>query len=355
MANRIDPLTGNAPIVTPSGAPTLEFQRIWRQIVGATDVQAVFDQLDGAQGSIVYRGTTTWLPLPPGADGYVLTTHGGGKDPTWEPAASGVAGADPTAEIGPAAVNGTALTFLRSDAAQKLADTAVTPATYGDSTHYATFTVDQQGRLTAAAQVAISGSGYAPGTVPTVVQFGHSVGGGNSVTLGVAPTNGNLLVALATNPTSDTVGAGWTKVVDNPNGLDYGLAFTKVAGAGESTTQTPLSGVGTKGCISMWELHGQNASPFAYGQSQTEQSSSQAVALLTPNLFNCIGLCHIGVDSVNISSAYNEGTRDVLDNSNADRKMVAGHTDLSKGPVLGIIANYASSTNSKEIVVLITS
>lgn len=40
--------------------------------------------------------------------------------------------------------------------AVNLADTAVTPGSYGDATHVSTFTVDQQGRLTAAASVAIT-------------------------------------------------------------------------------------------------------------------------------------------------------------------------------------------------------
>lgn len=39
-----------------------------------------------------------------------------------------------------------------------LADTAVTPSTYGDSTHVAQFTVDQKGRITAAGNVAIAAS-----------------------------------------------------------------------------------------------------------------------------------------------------------------------------------------------------
>lgn len=44
-------------------------------------------------------------------------------------------------------------------AASDLPNTAVTPGTYGDATHVGQFTVDQQGRLTFAADVAISGSG----------------------------------------------------------------------------------------------------------------------------------------------------------------------------------------------------
>jgi hypothetical protein len=40
-----------------------------------------------------------------------------------------------------------------------LVDTAVTPGTYGDGTHVAAVTIDQKGRITAASQVAITGSG----------------------------------------------------------------------------------------------------------------------------------------------------------------------------------------------------
>lgn len=43
-------------------------------------------------------------------------------------------------------------------AAGDLPNTTVTPGTYGDSTHIGQFTVDQQGRLTFAANVALSAS-----------------------------------------------------------------------------------------------------------------------------------------------------------------------------------------------------
>jgi len=46
-----------------------------------------------------------------------------------------------------------------------LANTAVTPGSYGDGTHVATFTVDQQGRLTAASAVAITATGSGSDTL----------------------------------------------------------------------------------------------------------------------------------------------------------------------------------------------
>lgn len=56
---------------------------------------------------------------------------------------------------------GTGLSVTNGDgqagnASYALADTAVTPDTYGDGTHVAVVTIDQQGRITAASETAIS-------------------------------------------------------------------------------------------------------------------------------------------------------------------------------------------------------
>lgn len=55
--------------------------------------------------------------------------------------------------------SGTALQLVNYSFSLK--DTAVVPGTYGDSTHVAQITVDQQGRITAAANVAIAFPGGA--------------------------------------------------------------------------------------------------------------------------------------------------------------------------------------------------
>ena len=90
-----------------------------------------------------------------------------------------------------------------------------------------------------------AGGGYNAGTAPTVVQSqagnsGGATGGGAGLTLGSAPINGNLLIAMTVNTPATTPGSGWTLLASNTSGTDDGYIYYKVAGAGESTTQAPL-------------------------------------------------------------------------------------------------------------------
>jgi len=41
------------------------------------------DTIGNAQGTLLYRGPTQWVPLAPGTSGYVLQTNGSGANPTW--------------------------------------------------------------------------------------------------------------------------------------------------------------------------------------------------------------------------------------------------------------------------------
>lgn len=202
-----------------------------------------------------------------------------------------------------------------------------------------------------------SAGGYDKGTPPSLVQFAFNVNGTKSVTFSGAPANGNLLVAMAFNPAQDTAGAGWTKVAEVTTGTDFGLILTKTAGAGESTTQSPLSADpgSTTGCMAVWELHHASGTPiYVQGTTQVEQSGVASTLVPLPNVKNCIGLAAIGVVTApTISKVQNIGTQDVLDNTSA-RRLAAGHTDLGQSPTAGILAFFSSSASSKAATAIVS-
>lgn len=201
-----------------------------------------------------------------------------------------------------------------------------------------------------------AGGGYSKGIPPSVVQFAHKQGNANNaVLMGSAPTNGNLLVAMSFQPTSDTASSGWTKLVENSNGTDFGLIFTKVAGAGESTTQTPVTGSPTVGATMIWELSHASGTPvFVAGLSEDEHTGATASPVLIGLATDCLGLAAMSlVTGATISKVANIGTQDVLDNT-ADRRIAAGHVDLSAAPNAGIFASFSGSGSSKGATAIVS-
>ncbi len=52
---------------------------------------AILDLISSTRGTILYRGASGWAALGVGTDGYVLTTHSTGADPTWAAGGGGTA------------------------------------------------------------------------------------------------------------------------------------------------------------------------------------------------------------------------------------------------------------------------
>lgn len=125
---QVPPLDWQTPIVDPNtGFPSSQFMRIWQQNFQNTD------------------------------------SNKGDAELALERANEAEEGVDQLHEVdiiaGTGLDGGGSLGDAPSDITLDLADTAVTPDTYGDSTHVAQITVDQQGRITAATDVAIAGGG----------------------------------------------------------------------------------------------------------------------------------------------------------------------------------------------------
>lgn len=161
-------------------------------ITGITDL-AVADGGTGASSASGAR--TNLLPAYAANAGKVLAVNVGETDVEW--VSKGGVGTVTSITAGTGLNGGT----ITSTGTIDLANTAVTPASYGSATQVATFTVDQQGRLTAAANATIAIANTAVSGLGTL-----STQNSNAVTIQPAATatpanNGDMVFELTDNST----------------------------------------------------------------------------------------------------------------------------------------------------------
>jgi hypothetical protein len=159
-----------------------------------------------------------------------------------------------------------------------LANTAVSPNTYGGGTNAAQVTVDQQGRITAAANVAIP-----QGTVTNVAT-------GTGLTGGPITSNGTISLAntAVTPATYGSANTAVTITVDqqgrltNASNATIAISNSQVSGLGTMSTQNANNVAITGGTVSVSNITASNVSVTA--NLYANLATSNTAAMPDPSL-----------------------------------------------------------------------
>jgi hypothetical protein len=187
------------------------------------------------------------------------------------------------------------------------------------------------------------------GAVPVIVQSGGVAGAGAlSVTFGVAPTKGNLLVAILTRfATAAVPGPDWQRAANTPGSVSDGFAvYLKIAQAGESVTQSPIGAATPLGVMAIWELSGAKSVDVIAGQHDISATPTIVNAITTTGT-NELVLSLFSTGGNNINLPTGEGGGFILDASPvggaATRAGVMGHQTVAAASTVSPSATWAAN------------
>jgi len=202
----------------------------------------------------------------------------------------------------------------------------------------------------------------APGGVaPKMVQFGYNNANGAyaSVTMGAAPTNGNLLVCVVYSESAVSAGSGWSLVSQVSSGLWYCTIFTKTAGASESAAQSPLGGTSTLyWTAGIWEVSGKNAGIAIWSDEQYWNTQNGAIAYTPmmaafPGSLCLMSFCPSVNQTYTVLNVSGEQVLDLNGSALTGAHAVYGHSDSSQAmySMTGLMTAAAGQFNYAMVII----
>ena len=228
-------------------------------LAGLTDddhTQYVLRSILTTDGDLFTRASGAVARLGIGTESYVLTVVSGA--PAWAATAAGATGADPTASVGLSAVNGSATTFMRSDAApplsQAIAPTWTASHTWLQNTDAAitlTLDNDSNGASNAARWAVNSGDASAAWFVTGSGRTSVVITGGPVGAQSVLRTLGSYPLIFGTNNTyrGEISSAGQWLAVPLASAATPDFSFTTDANTGMYNVGADSLGLTTGGTV----------------------------------------------------------------------------------------------------------
>ena len=345
--------------ITTSGTISADFGTASGKVAEGNDSR--FPPTPSAAGRIIYDTGTAWQALAAGTAGKVLQSNGAAA-PSWETPAAGTV----TSITAGTGLSGGTITSTGTIA---LANTAVTAAAYGSTAAKAvSFTVDAQGRLTAAAEtdIAIAASQITSGSL------GVERGGTGTASL----ATGGILLGAGTGPvTAKTLGAGELLIGSAVSGPD---AATLTAGTGVAITNGNHSitvaigqavGTGETPTFVSAILSGLTAGRFVYTNASKQLTSLSdgagtlagydtsgdptAITLGTGLSMTGSTLSATGGSGTVTSVTLSTGTTGLLVNTNQTTQTITSSGTFTLSGTLGVANGGTGATSLAQYAVLL--